>query len=191
MADNRKAVVDKWKKKKQYKLFAPKIFGNMEFGNTVAIKPEQIIGRVIKTNLGSLTNQVKKKNVDVSLKITKIEGSNAQTELVGFEVKSSYLRRLFRRRTSKIESVLKIQSKDEKKMSVKCVVITFGKQELSKRKTIKKELVDYVTKTAKENSAEKFLEKIMEKTYFEELIPKIKKIAPISATEMEKVRVLL
>ena len=78
------------------------------------------------------------------LKATRVEGSNVQTDLVGFEVKN-LLRRLFRRRTSKIQIILRLNTKDEKKFKIKYVIVTRGKQELSKRKIIRKEAIDYVT----------------------------------------------
>lgn len=190
MANEKRAVVDKWKKKRQFKLIAPKFLSSIEFGETVAIKPEQIIGRTTKINYGTLTNQVKKRNIDLMLKASRVEGSNVQTDLSGFEVKKSFLRRLFRRRTSKIEIILKLKTKDEKKLKIKYVIVTRGKQELSKRKIIRKDAVDYVTNMALEMNLEKFLEKALDNGFFSELLPKIKKITPISATEIEFTKVL-
>ncbi len=190
MANEKRAVVDKWKKKRIFKLIAPKFLSSVEFGETVAIKPEQIVNRITKVNFGTLTNQVKKRNVDLMLKATRVEGSNIQTELSGFEVKKSYLRRLFRRRTSKIEVVLKIKTKDEKKLKIKYVIVTRGKQELSKKKIIRKESVDYVTNMALEMNLDKFMERALDNNFFSDLMPMIKKMTPISATEVEFTKVL-
>lgn len=193
MAEEQKkrAVVDKWKKKKAFKLVAPKQFGNVEFGETVAVKPEQMIGRIVKVNLGTLTNQIRSKNTDAFLRIGKVEGSNAQTDFAGYQIKNSYLRRMFRRRTSKIEIVTTLTTKDKLPVRIKFVAVTFGKQEVSKTKIIRKELLQHVEKLAKENSVEKFLEiSLNSKEFFAEILTKIKKIAPINATEIEKIRVI-
>jgi len=193
MADDKKkrAVVDKWKKKKAFKLIAPKQFGNAEFGETVAVKPEQVIGRTVKINLGILTNQIRSKNTDAMLRVSKVEGSNAQTEFAGFNIKNSYLRRMFRRRTSKVELIENLISKDEKKLKIKFVAVTYGRQEISKVKQIRTFLKEHVHNLAKENSAEKFLELCLNsKEFFSEVLPKIKKIASINSTEVEKVKIL-
>ena len=193
MAEEQKkrAVVDKWKKKKQYKLISPKQFGNVEFGETVAVKPEQLIGRTIKINLGILTNQMRNKNTEAKLRITRAEGSNAQTDFAGFKVKSGYLRRLFRRRTSKIEVITTLETKDKRQVKIKFVCVTFGKQEVSKTKTIRKELVSFVEKLAKENTLEKVLELALDsKQFFADLFPKIKKVTPINTIEIEKIMVV-
>jgi ribosomal protein S3AE len=190
--DNKKrAVVDKWKKKRQFKLVAPKYFGNTEFGETVGAKPELLIGRLVKINMSILTNQVKSRNTDALLRIAKVEGSNAQTDFAGYTLKTSSLRRMFRRRTSKIEIVDTIESKDEQKIKIKFVAVTFGKQEVSKTKLIRKELENYIKKIALENSTEKFLELCMNtKELFAEILTKVKKIAPTSLIEIEKVKVI-
>ncbi len=193
MAEEQKkrAFVDKWKKKKQFKLVGPKFFGNTEFGETVSVKPEQLVGRLVKINMSILTNQIRNKNTDALLRISKVEGSNAQTDFAGFTIKASSLRRMFRRRTSKIEIIDTLELKDKQKVKIKYVAVTFGKQEVSKTKVIRKELGAYLQKVASENSLEKFLELCMNaKELFSEIYPKIKKIAPISLTEIEKVKVI-
>jgi len=193
MADDNKkrAVVDKWKKKKAFKLIAPKQFGNQEFGETVSMKPEQMIGRTVKINLSILTNQIRNKNTEAILRVSKVEGSNAQTDFAGFVLKQAFLRRMFRRRTSKIEIVETVITKDARKIRMKYVIVTFGKQEVSKTKLIRKEFSDNVKKLASENSTEKFLElSLNTKELFADSLQKMKKIAPISATEVEKIKVL-
>jgi ribosomal protein S3AE len=193
MADDNKkrAVVDKWKKKRQFKLLAPKYFGNSEFGETVSVKPEQLVGRLVKLNMSILTNQVKSRNTDAILRISKVEGSNAQTDFAGYIIKTSSLRRMFRRRTSKIEIVDTLESKDKQKIKIKFVAVTFGKQEVSKTKLIRKELETFMRKTASENSTEKFLELCMNtKDLFAEVLTKIKKISPISLIEIERVKAI-
>jgi small subunit ribosomal protein S3Ae len=193
MADDNKkrAVVDKWKKKKAFKLIAPKQFGNQEFGETVAVKPEQMVGRTVKINLSILTNQIRNKNTEAILRISKVEGSNAQTDFAGFVLKAAFLRRLFRRRTSKIEVIETLTTKDKHKVRIKYVIVTFGKQEALKTKVIRKEFSEEVKKLAAESSTEKFLElSLNTKEFFAESLQKMRKIAPISATEIEKIKVL-
>jgi len=189
--DKRKrAVVDKWKKKKQFKLISPKLFGTSEFGETIATKPEQLIGRMIKLNLGILTNQIRNKNAEAFLRISKVEGSNAYTDFVGFQIKNSYLRRLFKRKTSKVELIENWTTKDKLKIKIKFVAVTYGKQEVSKVKAIRKELYGFMENFVKENSIDKILELCLDsKRLFSPLLPKLKKISRISATEVEKVKV--
>ena len=187
----KRAVIDKWKKKKQYRLICPKQFGNVEFGETVATKPEQLIGRTVKINLGVLTNQISQKHIEAKLRIVKVEGSNAQTEFAGFRVKTEYLRRLFRRRTSKVEVISTFETKDKQKVKIDAVCVTYGKQEVSKTKVIRKELFGFLEKSAKENSLEKLFELVLDhKKFFADLITKVKKITPINTIEVSKMVVV-
>lgn len=186
----RKAVVDKWKKKKGYILFAPKMFGSGQFGETVAAKPELVIGRCVVVNMGSLTNQIKNKGTDLVLRVEKVEGSNAHTELVGFESKKGYLRRLFRRKSSKIEPIQFLATKDGKKIKIKTVIVTVGKRDVSKRKAIRRELEEFVKKTVSESTCEKLVELLLDKSLFNLLLQKVRKIVPVQKAEVEYFKVV-
>ncbi len=186
----RKAVVDKWKKKKNYFLVAPKMFGSGQFGETVAAKPELVMGRCVVVNMGSLTNQMRNKGTDLMLRVEKVEGSNAYTELVGFEGKKGYLRRMFRRKSSKIEPIQFLTTKDGKKIKIKTVVVTVGKRDVSKRKAIRKELEEFVKKTVAENNCDKLVELLLDKSLFDPLFKVIRKIVPVQKAEVEFVKVV-
>ncbi|RLG34478.1 30S ribosomal protein S3ae, partial [Methanosarcinales archaeon] len=46
---------DKWKAKQWYTVLAPKMFGEVKAGETVADEPSKLIGRRIEMTLGDLT----------------------------------------------------------------------------------------------------------------------------------------
>lgn len=184
------AVVDKWKKKKKYIINASKHVGSIELGETVAEKPEQVIGRTIKVNLGTITNQARKKNVDVTFKVKDVQGTNANTELSGFELKSSYLRRLFRRRSSKIEAVQYVVTKDKRKIKVKTVIVTARKVQREKRKDVRRMIEDLISKLANENSLENFFGIILEKDIFAQVHNEMKKIVAVKKSEIEEIKVV-
>jgi ribosomal protein S3AE len=81
-------------KKKKFVIMGSKEVGNIELGETISEKPETVVNRRIKVNMGLALNQAKKKNIDLTFKIKNVQGSNALTEISGYEVKKSYLRRL-------------------------------------------------------------------------------------------------
>jgi len=186
----KRAVVDKWKKKKRYILMGPKEVGNIELGETIADKPETLINRRIKVNMGVVLNQAKKKNVDITFRIKDVQGSNAVTELIGYETKQSYLRRLFRRRCSKIGSVLYLTTKDNKKIKFNSVVVTLRKIEHEKRRDIRKIVEDFIVKTVKANNFDALIGTILQKELLMDVLPEIKKIAGIKKTEIGQVKQL-
>ena len=186
----KRAVVDKWKKKKTFKILGSKEVGNVELGETIADKPELLVGRNISVNMGLALNQARKKNIDLTFKIKDVQGSNATTELVGYETKKSYLRRLFRRRTSKIESVQYLTSKDKRRFKIVSVIVTFRKIEREKQKDIRKLLETFIAKTAKANNFDAIMGLILQKDILYEIMPEVKKIAAIKRTEIETIKCL-
>lgn len=184
------AVVDKWKKKKKYVINGSKHVGSIELGETVAEKPEQVMGRTVTVNLGTVTNQARRKNVDVTFRVKDVQGTNANTELSGFELKASYLRRLFRRRSSKIEAVQYIMTKDKRKLKVKTVIVTARKVQREKRKDVRRMVEELVARLANENTLESFFSIILEKDIFAEINSEMKKVVAVKKSEIEQIKVV-
>jgi len=190
MTKKRKAVVDKWKKKKTFSLIGPKIVGNVELGETVADKPEKIINRTIIKNMSQVTNNVKKRNVELTFKVREVKGSNAFTDLVKYELKKSFLRRLFRRKSSKIETNQYLTSKDGHKIKIKAVLVTMRKVETDKKTDIRKIMTDQIKKIVEENPAEKVFSIMFNKNLLYEGLSKIKKIAVFKKAEVELIKLI-
>lgn len=186
----KRAVVDKWKKKKRFTIMGPKSVGNIELGETISEKPELLVNRVVKVNMGMTLNLLKKKHIDLSFKVRNVQGSNANTELVGYEEKASYLKRLFRRRSSKIEVVNFLTSKDGKRIKVKAVIVTMRKVENQKCKDARRILEAFLQKTVKANTAEAFMTLLIQKELLDELLPELKKVVLPKKAEVEMVRVM-
>ena len=132
----KKRTVDKWKRKVWYTIFAPKEFEKKELGDTVAIKPELLEGRRISVGLSQIARQAKKPHVSVKFRVNEVKGNKAYTEAIGHSVKDAYMRRFVRRRSSKIEVVQKVTTKDNVNAVVKTIVVTAKKVAKSRRTEI-------------------------------------------------------
>src|SRR3989338_5004185 len=101
----RKKTADKWKKKAWYTIVAPEEFEGKEIGETISEKAEMLLGRVILVNGRDLANQPKKQHIKIKFKVKTTSGNKAHTEAVGHIIKDDFIRRLIRRRSSKVMSV--------------------------------------------------------------------------------------
>src|SRR3989344_94101 len=90
----KKKTADKWKKKVWYTVVAPEEFERKEIGETVAEKPEMVIGRIINISGRALANQPKKQHIKLVVKVTNVSGSKANTEATGHFIKDDFIRRL-------------------------------------------------------------------------------------------------
>ena len=61
------------KKRKWYILLASKEFNSVEIGDTLSSDPSLLINRTVEVNLAFLTNDMKKQNMRVTFKVTKLE----------------------------------------------------------------------------------------------------------------------
>jgi small subunit ribosomal protein S3Ae len=120
----KRRTVDKWKKKQWYTIVAPKEFDERILGESVSTKPEHLMGRVVKASVRDLAGQIKKQHITLLFKVNDVKGNKAHTEAVGHTVNDSYMRRIVRRRSSKVDVVRDIMLLGGKKLHIKVVAVT-------------------------------------------------------------------
>lgn len=182
-------TTDKWKKKKWFTIVASKEFSNKVIGETPAEKVKILDGRVVKTNLGNLTNQRQKRHISVSFKITKVEGSTANTVLIGHEIGSSYLGRMIRRRSSKIETVQTVITKDKQSVKVKTIAITARKAKKKQKTAMRKIMITIIADSAKKKTCNQFVQELIFGIISSKIFNDIKKIVPIKRVEIVKSKI--
>ena len=98
-------VKDRWKAKNWYNILAPPAFDSVTVADTLTDNPEKLINRVTGVSLQDITNDFRKSHIVLYFKIHNIEENNAHTQFDGHSLTSDYLRRMIRRKRSKIEGV--------------------------------------------------------------------------------------
>ena len=104
-------TVDKWKKKQWYTMHASKLFNKKALGEIPGEKAHNIVGRTMVVSLDVLTGQRARRDTKATFKVTEVQGQNAQSMIVKFEVHRGSLGRLVRRRSSKVSVVEKVPVK--------------------------------------------------------------------------------
>ena len=112
---------------------APSFFGNYELGSIPAQEPEQLIGRVVETTLYDITSDFSHHYLKMFFQINEIDGKTAKTLFKGHEYSRDYLRSLVRRRTTKVDALINLTTKDGFKLRIAVSALT-----LSRIKTCKK-----------------------------------------------------
>ena len=153
----KKRSVDTWKKKKWFAIISPKLFGEKQIEETIAEKPELLINRIVSPTVRELGGNPKKSFYNLDFKVFEVQGLKGNTKLAGHQLKGSYLKRLIRRRASKIELTQFVSTKEGAKVKVKTIVLTERKATRIQRTAIRKAVEDIVEKDAKKYEAEKFI----------------------------------
>lgn len=129
-----RTVKDKWRSKHWYKVRAPGLFQHADLGETMASEPEQMIGRTLEVTLQDISGgaDIGKAHIKLRFQVERVSGENvAESKFVGHELTSDYVRRLARRKRSKIDLSLPVRTKDGVEIILKPVAV--GEQRLQTR----------------------------------------------------------
>ncbi len=181
--------VEGWKAKSWYKVYVPEIFGKTYLGDTIANDPEKVNGRVMETTLGEVTQDYAKQQIKLRLKITTVAGDAAYTEFAGHEVTRDFMRSLVKRKTSRIDSVLPITTKDGKHLRVTVTCLTLSRANLSQVHAIRDTIGQYVQNYAAATASDTFIKEMVSGEIGKELSKMIKTIYPIRRVEIIKSKI--
>jgi small subunit ribosomal protein S3Ae len=188
-----RTVKDKWRSKHWFKVRAPGLFQHAELGETMASEPEQVIGRQLEATLQELSggSDIGKAHIKLRFRIDRTSGENiAETTFVGHELTSDYVRRLARRKRSKIDATVPVTTKDGVQMLLKPVAV--GEQRLQShlqtelRHTLVKLLVD----EAAQRTAPEFVREMLQGDLAKVLAQGLRTLYPLKKIEIRSSVVL-
>jgi len=181
---------DKWRLKKWYSVVAPKIFGEAVVGTTPADDPLKLIGRVMETTLYDLTGDFTLVHVHLYFQIIKVEGDKAYTRFKGHELARDYMKSLTRRKSSKVQGIFNVETKDGYGLRVTATAFTSYRCKTSHRKAIRRVMKEVVEKHARESSLDDFVQAMLFGKLSTEIFGEAKKIYPLRKVEIYKSKLL-
>ncbi|RLG72681.1 MAG: 30S ribosomal protein S3ae [Thermoprotei archaeon] len=186
----RAAVKDKWKMKKWYTIVAPPVFGEVPLGTTPSDNPLKLIGRVIETTLYDLTGDFTLVHVHLFFQIIKVIGDKCITRFKGHELARDYMRSIVRRRSSKIQGIFNVQTKDGYGLRITAVVLTSYRCKSSQKRAIRKIMKEIVEKRASEMTLDELIKAMIFGKLSSEIFAQAKKIYPLRKVEIYKSKLL-
>ncbi len=183
------AAADKWKMKKWFTVYAPKLFKEAQICEMPGNDDSAVIGRNIKVGLNTLTSNQAHAYTNATLKVTSVNGDAAHTKLIMLEELYSYVRSLVRRYKSVAALVKPVTTKDNVAMVAKMLVVTHSRVAHTKIIGIRKEADAFIGSYFSENDADSVIGSILEGKMQAELASKLKHIAPVSKVEVRKLEV--
>jgi small subunit ribosomal protein S3Ae len=174
-----KRIRDKWRSKTWYMVMAPPYFGNVELGAIPADEPEKLIGRVVDSTLYDITNDFSHQYLKMRFQITEIEGKNAKTSFKGHEYSRDYLRSLVRRRTTKVDGLFKITTKDGYSLRVAVSAFTLSRIKTSQEHVLRRIMDKIIKEKAAALTMDQFAQEIVLGKIASDIYNEAKKIAPL------------
>ncbi len=189
MAKAKKAkLTKKIKKKFWFNIIAPQEFKGVKLGQIYLTHPEKCIGREMKYNLREITRNSKDQFITLNLLLTKVSGQTINAELMGYKMVPSFIRRMSRKKTEKVEDSYLLETKDKIPIRIKTTIITRGNTTKSVCSHIRKLAKEHVTKYAEKNPFVQFVQAATKKMVSIELKRKLAKTFPIKTVEIREIQ---
>ena len=188
-----RTVKDKWRSKHWYKVRAPGFFSHAEIGETMASEPEQVIGRTLETTLQEISGgaDIGKAHVKLRFQIDRITGENvAETRFIGHELTTDYVRRLARRKRSKIDVSLPVNTKDGIQIILKPVAVGEQRLQTRLRAELRHRLRSILTEEAAKKSSADFVREMLQGELGKVLAHGLKPLYPLKKIEIRRSEVL-
>jgi small subunit ribosomal protein S3Ae len=175
----------KVKAKTWFKIFAPKSFSNEVLGESLLISSEDLMGRYINVNLSLITGDMKKQGTVIKFKVIGVRPEGGNTEVVGYEVQPSTLRRFMRRAVKDIANSFECMTADNVRVRIKPVAFVSNRVKGSMATLLSRTIKFLVIKEAKsKNYVDLFNEVIMGKLQ-REIREKLNKIYSVRIFEIK------
>jgi len=181
--------VEGWKTKSWYKVYTPDNLGKVYIGDTIANDAENVVGRVMQTTLGEITNDYSRQMVKMRFRIASVAGDSAYTEFLGHELTRDYLRSMVKRRTSRIDCTIPVTTKDGKKVSLTVTCYTLTRANLSQTHAIRGAILEKVRTLGTEGDFNGLINGIVTGEISKEVFKSVKEIFPVRRVEIIKSKV--
>ena len=174
----------KKKKKKWYTILASSEFNKQVIAETISSDPKSLIGRTIKVSLMNLTREIKHQNIKITFSITNVDESNALTEVVGYELIPSFIKRITRTGREKIDDVNTYETKNNIKLVLKLLIMTKSKTKRSILSNLRHKSKEFLTAKIQKQDYSELITSLITYTLQKELKSTLSKIYPVAVCDV-------
>jgi len=182
----KRGVKDKWRGKDWYSLVSPSYFGGTELGSVPTDDASKLVGRVVDSTLYDLTNDFAHQYLKMFFQVSNVEGKTANTIFKGHEYSRDYLRSLVRRRTTRIDTIINITTKDGFQIRLAVCAFTLSRIRTTQEHTIRAIMKRIVEAKAKELNFDQYVQEIVLGKIASDIYNEAKKVAPLRHVGIRK-----
>jgi small subunit ribosomal protein S3Ae len=185
-----KQMRDKWRGKSWYMVIAPSFFGNIELGSIPAQEEQMLIGRVVEATLYDITGDFSHHYLKMFFQINSMEGKTARTLFKGHEYSRDYLRSLVRRRTTKVDGLFNLITKDGYKLRISVSALTLSRIKTSQEKIIREMMQKIIKDKAKALTLDQFVQEMVLGKIASDIYNQAKLVAPLRHVGIRKSKLI-
>jgi small subunit ribosomal protein S3Ae len=189
-AKSAKHIRDKWRSKTWYMVVAPSFFGNIELGSIPAQEEQMLIGRVVEATLYDITGDFSHHYLKMFFQIHAVEGKTARTLFKGHEYSRDFLRSLVRRRTTKVDGLFNIVTKDGFKLRISVSALTLSRIKTSQETIIRDMMEKIIRDKAKALTMDQFVQEMVLGKIASDIYNQAKLVAPLRHVGIRKSKLI-
>jgi len=187
---SKKRVRDKWRGKDWYTVVSPSYFGGTELGSVPSDDPSKVVGRVVDATLYDLTNDFAHQYLKMYFQVSNVEGKTARTIFRGHEYSRDYLRSLVRRRTTRVDIVLNVTTKDGYKLRLAFCGFTLARIRTTQERATRALMKKIAEEKAAALTFDQFVQEVVLGKIASDIYNEAKKVAPLRHVGIRKSRLL-
>jgi len=185
-----KHVRDKWRGKSWYNVVAPSFFGNVDLGAVPAETTDMLIGRVVEATLYDITSDFSHHYLKMFFQISEMDGKTAKTMFKGHEYSRDYLRSLVRRRTTKVDGLFNLTTKEGYKLRIAVSALTLSRIKTSQEKIIRNIMVKIIKEKAAALTMDQFVQEMVLGKIASDIYNESKQVAPLRHVGIRKSKLI-
>ena len=186
MSSSKKRVRDKWRDKDWFTIVAPSYFGGTELGAVPSDDAPRLVGRVVDATLYDLTNDFAHQYLKMSFQVSEVEGKTARTIFKGHEYSRDYLRSLVRRKTTRIDTILSVVTKDGFHVRLAVCAFTLTRIRTTQEHAIRAIMKRIVEEKAKVLTFDQFVQEVVLGKIASDVYNEAKRVAPMRHAGIRK-----
>jgi small subunit ribosomal protein S3Ae len=186
VSKRRGRIKDKWRDKKWYKVVSPPYFGGVELGAIPADDPSKLVGRIVDGTLYDITNDFAHQYLKLYFRVEDVEGKTARTVFKGHEYSRDYLRSLVRRRTTRVDGIFNVTTKDNYGLTLAVSVFTLSRIKTSQEQDIRTIMHKIVKEKASTLTFDQFVQELVLGKIASDIYNQAKKISPLRHVGVRK-----
>jgi len=187
----RRRVKDKWRRKSWYTIKSPPYFGGVELGTLPSDESSKLVGRVVDATLYDVTDDFSHQYLKMYFKVTDVDGKTLHTIFKGHEYSRDYLRSLVRRRTTRVDGIFNITTKDGYRLRLAVCALTLSRIKTSQEKAIRVIMKRIVEEKASALEFNQFVQESVLGKLASDIYNEAKKISPLRHVGIRKSKLLL
>ena len=186
MSSSKKRVRDKWRDKDWFNIFLASYFCWTELGAVAGDDAARVLGRGGGATLYDLTNDFAHQYLKMSFQVSEVEGKTARTIFKGHEYSRDYLRSLVRRKTTRIDTILSVVTKDGFHVRVAVCAFTLTRIRTTQEHAIRSIMKRIVEEKAKVLTFDQFVQEVVLGKIASDVYNEAKRVAPMRHAGIRK-----